>query len=929
MLKSCWSVFLLFMLFVGQCFDGSFLLLGKNMSFYGSEFSIESMKTANLDSVVLKRKMGQDSYEIESSITPIPQFNSSSQVLLSDVVYGSLTIDRSVNPTLKEKKSSVYSVIVSDLEAFIEYLSGRSFKTEVIAIHKPTHALFVKCSGKDMRTIVNTFSGILYVGLRPLSPEAESSINYMDLSVNRVNAVHALYPELAGENIQVSIKEQFMDTTDLDLKGRYFSMGLESEIISQHANFMATMVAGAGNTYHLGKGAAPFASISSSDFTSIFPDDNNLLEAHEISIQNHSYGFGIDNRYSPETQAFDHQAYQLPELLHVFSAGNKGNDTSDGGEYAGIEGFANLSGSQKMTKNALVIGATDRFGLRDNRSSVGPTFDGRIKPDLMAYGQEGSSDAAALVSGASVLIQDAYLQANDELPPSSLVKAVLIAGANEYEEPISFKTGYGKLNVLNAVNILNTDQYTTGAVQKNAPSVFEVSMPENVAKLRVALCWTDMAGIAGADQALVNDLNIKITDPKDNEWLPWVLDHSPSVASLNQPPTRGNDSRNNVELITIDNPEAGTFTIQVTAETEMAIPQNFALAYFLEESDYFEWTFPKKTDICLTVEDLIFRWDSNLVGTGKVELKNIEGDWIELSKSAELSNSYFTWTTDQPYIRTQLRMTVGANSYVSDEFNVVREIALNVDFDCEDKFKLIWEKDDLAIGYELFELGGQALVLLEEVSDSTFIASKSIHEALNYAIRPIYNYESNYKSRTIDYTQQGVNCYYKSFVAELIDDSFVNNRLNLTSISDIERVDFFNRKDGNNNLLTSIGDELRSELEIKDANPLEGVNNYFVQIYLKDGAKVQTDTTSIYFTEENTLIVFPNPIAKNSFLSVLTGQAGATLQLLNMRGDLLFEEEVFFDFAQIPIADLAEGVYVLRLYQGSNNVSHAKLMVTD
>ncbi|MEP2025097.1 MAG: S8 family peptidase [Reichenbachiella sp.] len=894
-----------------------------------SNFSVELRINSIQDSVKIRRVKGRNPGAKSFKTIAKPQFRIKENSNVSTALKQGIIIQPEVYQTLKNKNDITYTVIVRNVDHFLEYLNSRTFEGEIKAINSQTNALILDCAGRTLEATVLTYPHLAYIGLSQVIPKVENSINYMDLSVNRINAVHAAYPGLKGEHIQVSIKEQFLDTTDIDLVGRYFSVGLESEIISQHANFMATMIAGAGNTYHLGFGVAPFANITSSDFTSIFPDENELLIANEISIQNHSYGFEIDNRYSPEAQAFDHQSFQLPNVLDVMSAGNKGIETSGEGTYADIESYANLSGSQKMAKNGLIVGATNRFGVRDERSSAGPTFDGRVKPDLMAFGQEGSSDAAALVSGASVLIQDGYQQKYDDLPPSSLVKAVLIAGAKPYTDPMSFKTGYGQLNALAAVKIFNSEQFITGEVQKNDPSEFEIVLPENFKELKMVLCWTDEAGIAGSDLALVNDLDLAIMDPNDQEWLPWVLDYSPNFESLSNPPMRGKDARNNVELISIENPQAGTYSIHVSTDTEMDFAQQFSLAYQITDEDSFQWTFPSSSDICLTNEELIFRWDGKFIGTGRLELKNGAGEWDILDENVDLNDSYFSWTTDTPYFQSQLKMTIGARSFLSGEFNIVNETALNVDYDCEDKFKLIWEKDELAIAYELYELGNKAMVSIASVSDTFYLASKSMDQTLNFAVKPIYEFDANYKSRTIDFSEQGVNCYYTNFISELIDDSFVKNNLSLTSISDIEQVDFYNRKDGVNHLLSSLNVDINADLEVEDLDPWEGVNNYYAQINLKSGEEIQTDTTSIYYTEENTLIVFPNPIAKSSFLNVLTGKPGATLQLLNTSGDLLYEEEVFFDFAQIPIADLAEGIYILRLYQGSNQISQAKLMVTD
>jgi len=41
-------------------------------------------------------------------------------------------------------------------------------------------------------------------------------------------------------------------------------------------------------------------------------------------------------------------------------------------------------------------------------SSRGPAYDGRVKPELVAFAEDGSSGAAAIVSGISLVAQQTY-----------------------------------------------------------------------------------------------------------------------------------------------------------------------------------------------------------------------------------------------------------------------------------------------------------------------------------------------------------------------------------------------------------------------------------------------------------------------------------------------------------------------------------------
>src|SRR6185437_2727613 len=103
----------------------------------------------------------------------------------------------------------------------------------------------------------------------------------------------------------ISIKENDFDTTDIDLKGRIDPSPLASNEITNHANFMATIIVGAGNSVYYAKGAAQAANVSSSSFESVLPDSDNYYLKNNITIQNNSYGTSIDNHYGLNAVAFD------------------------------------------------------------------------------------------------------------------------------------------------------------------------------------------------------------------------------------------------------------------------------------------------------------------------------------------------------------------------------------------------------------------------------------------------------------------------------------------------------------------------------------------------------------------------------------------------------------------------------------------------
>ncbi|HEY0041749.1 MAG TPA: S8 family serine peptidase, partial [Flavisolibacter sp.] len=275
------------------------------------------------------------------------------------------------------------------------------------------------------------------------SPMEELNTGAVDYTLNRINKAHHSFTDTRGRSIVIAVKERAFDTTDIDLKGRVLTSGVQSQAQTAHASIMATIVAGAGNSSPFALGVAPAALVSSIDFTNLFPEANDFYTQKKICVQNHSYGTVLENFYGNEAVAYDISAANQPTLLHVFSAGNSGTTTPSTGTYVGLTATANLTGNFKQSKNTISVSALDSIGRPMIAASRGPAYDGRVKPELSAYGEDGSSGAAALVSGTIALLQEAYMKKQGRLPTSDLVKAVLINSADDVGPTgIDYLTGY-------------------------------------------------------------------------------------------------------------------------------------------------------------------------------------------------------------------------------------------------------------------------------------------------------------------------------------------------------------------------------------------------------------------------------------------------------------------------------------------------------
>ena len=141
-------------------------------------------------------------------------------------------------------------------------------------------------------------------------------------------------------------------------------------------------------------------------------------------------------------------------MLVVNSAGNYGSQSW------------RYLGSPADAHGSLAVGGTNDLGQRVNFSSIGPSADGRVKPDIMAQAQgvavlnlvgttgiaNGTSFSAPLIAGMAACLWQKFPKATNEL-----IRNAIIRSADRYMKPDSLY-GFGIPDFGKAIELLS-DQY--------------------------------------------------------------------------------------------------------------------------------------------------------------------------------------------------------------------------------------------------------------------------------------------------------------------------------------------------------------------------------------------------------------------------------------------------------------------------------------
>ncbi|MBL4669417.1 MAG: S8 family serine peptidase, partial [Flavobacteriales bacterium] len=558
---------------------------------------------------------------------------------------------------------------------------------------------------------------------KPGEPE-----NLVGRSNHRSNTIATEYfggLKFDGTGVTVMLQDNSKLDQHIDYAGRFtnYPSAIQS---GDHGEHCGGIIAGAGNLDPRARGMAFGAEVlvfgasdnNFNDVPTLFANDN-------LTITSKSYSNGTNAGYTSLAQQLDQQIRTMPELIHIFSAGNGGS------------GWSTITGGHKQGKNVMAVANLNYKDIITTSSGRGPAADGRIKPDISAVGtnvystndpnnytyKTGTSMSCPGVAGIMAQLYDAYKSINGGINPNSaLMKAaVLNTGDDLGNIGPDYIYGWGRINARRAYNLFSNNNYVSDAISQGGNNVHSINVPAGTAQLRVMVYWSDYEGSASANPALVNDINMQIVDPAAILFNPWVLNPS----SQNNVAVRGIDNLNNVEQITIDNPLSGNYTINISGVTIPQGPQEYYVVHELIQNEVV-LTYPigREGFNPGTVETI--RWDS-YGGTGTFNLEystNNGGSWNTINASVSSVLRYYEWTVPSAVSGEVLvRVTRGALSSVSDAvFSIIpTPINLSIDWACPDSMQLSWDIATGAIAYEVSMLGNKYMDSVDVTNANSYV----------------------------------------------------------------------------------------------------------------------------------------------------------------------------------------------------------------
>lgn len=669
----------------------------------------------------------------------------------------------------------------------VSFIAGTS-KTEIDAVIKTHKGLIKDNRFEALRSYevelpatavlqIAAEPSVQYVGM----PARDRALNYDQQGATGAEYLQASTANsgfgLEGKDITIGVGDNTAALFHTDLRDRVINFNPEAP--EDHGVHTSGTTAGAGILDSKVMGMAPKAAILSHLYNLVWAQTGSMRQTYNMTLTNNSYAAIIGDcdfagTYDQYAQMLDEQANNYPDVLHVFAAGN------DGGGTCGIfpQGYATVVGGYQPAKNVVVVGNL-RKDFGDHWSSGrGPVKDGRLKPEIMSFGREiystwrfdayslntGTSMAAPSVTGGLALLSERYKQINGSNAPGNILKAILLNGATDLGNAgPDYRYGFGFMNLRRSLDMLNAGQYAASNVSQAGTQTHSITVPPNTAQLKVMLYWNDAAASPLAPAALVNNLDLKVAEPNNTQHLPLIL--NPTPANVADVAVEGVDNLNNAEQVTINNPQAGSYTITVSGSQIPTGNQNYVIAHDIVLNEV-RLLNPVEGMAVAAGDSLNIYWEAP-VGTDDFKLEysvNNGAAWTIIDAAIPANQRMRRWDIPNTISSSQCLVRLSRNgtnqNFTSGLFTIsaVPDLQLSAT-QCPGYIAMEWGAIANAGSYEIMRKISAEMRVVDTVASTNYTFTGLWPDSNYYvAVRPLIGGKPGYRSLALTRKPNDGNC---------------------------------------------------------------------------------------------------------------------------------------------------------------------------
>ncbi len=594
------------------------------------------------------------------------------------------------------------------------------------------------------KKIINTLAALPFVSGVSLQILSDEPLNNNSRAAHGISGLNALGGKnLNGKGVTIGIGDNADISTHADFSGRLILR--TPALPDNHGTHVAGTAAGAGIVNVKYRGMASRSIVINQYFSDVISNAPTYVVDNNMVLTNNSYfssqvgcpGNGVYNVFS---NYIDQQALSLPQLLHNVSSGNDGALTCS----AYPQAYGTVKSGWQCAKNVLTVGAMNvqNYSIA-SFSSRGPVADGRIKPEITSngwavvstntnnnYGTDyGTSMACPAVTGILALLYERYRQLNmGANPTSALMKALVCNTAEDLgNKGPDYTFGFGMINARRAVSALESNRYFTNTINNGGKNIQTISVPANTRRVKVMLYWTDVAAAPNAPSALVNDLDLTVSEPAGLLHKPLIL--NPAPLFVNEGATEGADHLNNIEQVVIENPATGNYSINVAGFSVPSGAQNYVISYeIVQPGVTVEYPCGGETLVPGETENIRWSAEGDEANTFNLGYSIDNGlNWISINNALAANSRVFSWVVPSSVTNNALVRVSRNNSLLTGQsnysFGILGQPAITAANVCEGAVQLNWGVVAGATSYDILQLTGDSMKIIGNSNGNNFLVA--------------------------------------------------------------------------------------------------------------------------------------------------------------------------------------------------------------